>query len=689
MDTEFVVDTPSPEPRKPMILFAILLVFVCSILTTLIYALWISPSENKSLELATQQKILALQVISNIPEAISAKPEAFIQLQDANEQIEKNITRLKHGGATLDVTETLDSISAESMATINQWKAFQNELNTILRAESVIRILNDFSININDITPGVIDGLNDVLDRLHNANAKSQHIIITSQLLVLAQTINTSAMTIIRGETGAKTASEFFEQKTKRFGELLTSLIHGNKNKTIKKITNRTIKNKLQAIKSTFSNVEQLVNRISEKAPQLIRAHQASKDIVLQSKTLLNSISLLKNSLTIQQEQHQKIIWSGLTLSGITFLIFIFLLIKYITQTPNTSIQKNPTTPYPPPPTATASGLSDKKTQQAIIKLLNDIETFAKGDLTVKATVDTEITGAIADAVNLAIHSLVKLVTAIDHMANQVAENAEETQVTTIHLARASDQQSEQIAQVTQSIESMAKAIRLVSEHAVKSSQVATKALNIAVAGSNTVKKTVASMITIQTDIKYFATQTKRLGESSHEIGDIVELIKDIADQTNILALNSAIQASTSNGKTDNPASIAEEVQQLADKVGLATHNIETLVHSIRTDTAKVVTAMEQTTSDVSNGTALAHSAGKALVRIEIISTELSALTKNISDAANQLSSTANKISRNMNTIKNVTNQNLAGTKQTVNLTGNLANHAKQLKELIKGFKLP
>jgi len=688
MGTELFVDTPSRKPSKSIILFAVLLVFVCSIITTLSYAIWISPTENKYLELTTQQKILALQVISNIPEALSAQPEAFIQLQSASEKIEKNIRILKQGDPALGLPAVPDSISAESMATINQWSAFQNELNTIIKTESVIRILKDFSININDITPGLIDGLNEILGLLHNANAKSQHISMTSQLLVLVQTINNSAMVIIRGETGAKAAAEFFERKTKLFGELLTSLLRGNKNKSINKITNRKIRNKLQAIESTFSNIEQLVNRISEKTPQLIRAQKASKYIVLQSNTLLNSISLLKNSFSIRQQQHQKIIWIGLTLSAITLLALILLLIKYITLTPNSSTEKDRTAATPPA-TNTTPGISNKHVQQATVKLLNDIETFAKGDLTVKATVDSEITGAIANAVNSAIYSLVKLITSIDQMTNQVAENAEETQVTTIHLARASDQQSEQIAQVSQSIESMAKAIQMVSEHAAKSSHVATKALNIAVAGSNTVKKTVSSMLTIQTDIKRFAAQIKRLGESSQKIGDIVELIKDIADQTNILALNSAIQASADNGKIDNPSSVAEEVQQLADKVGLATHNIETLVHSIHTDTAQAVHAMEQTTSDVSDGTALAHSAGKALVRIENISTELSELTKNISDAANQLSNTANKISRNMNTIANVTHQNLAGTKQTVNLTGNLANHAKQLKALIKGFKLP
>ncbi len=684
MDTELFVDTAS---RKPIILFAVLLVFMCSIITTLSYAIWISPTENKYLELVSQQKILALQVISNIPEALSAKPEAFIQLQNASEQIEKNIRILKQGDPALGLPAVPHSISAESMATINQWNAFQNELNIIIKTESVIRILKNFSITINDITPELIDKLNEILDLLHNANAKSQHISMISQLMVLVQTINNSAMVIIRGEIGSKTAAEFFERKTKLFDELLTSLLRGNKNKSIHKITNRKIQNKLQTIASTFSNIEQLVNRISEKTPQLIRAQKASKDIVLQSHTLLNSISLLTNSFSVRQAQHQKIIWIGLTLSTITLLFLIFLLIKYITLTPNNSTEKNQTaaTPAMDP----APSIPSKHVQQAIAKLLNDIETFAKGDLTVTATVDSEITGAIANAVNSAIYSLVKLITAIDQMTNQVAENAEETQVTTIHLARASDQQSEQIAQVSQSIESMAKAIQMVSEHAVKSSHVATRALNIAVAGSNTVKKTVASMLTIQTDIKHFSAQIKRLGKSSQEIGDTVELIKDIADQTNILALNSAIQASASSGKIDNPSSVAEEVQQLADKVGLATHNIETLVHSIRTDTAKAVNAMEQTTADVSNGTALAHSAGKALVRIESISTELSELTKNISDAANQLSSTSNKISRNMNTIANVTNQNLAGTKQTVNLTGNLANHAKQLKALIKGFKLP
>src|SRR5690606_38250148 len=238
-------------------------------------------------------------------------------------------------------------------------------------------------------------------------------------------------------------------------------------------------------------------------------------------------------------------------------------------------------------------------------------------------------------------------------------------------------------------VNQMAVSIDQVSANAAESAAVAERSVAIANKGNEVVHNTITGMDSIREQIQDTAKRIKRLGESSQEIGDIVSLINDIADQTNILALNAAIQASMAGDAGRGFAVVADEVQRLAERSAAATKQIEALVKTIQNDTNEAVISMEQTTSEVVRGARLAQDAGVALEEIENVSSNLAELIQNISNAARQQASSAGHISNTMNVIQEITTQTSAGTSATAQSIGNLAEMALDLRESVAGFKLP
>ncbi|HNC69223.1 MAG TPA: methyl-accepting chemotaxis protein, partial [Pseudomonadales bacterium] len=314
---------------------------------------------------------------------------------------------------------------------------------------------------------------------------------------------------------------------------------------------------------------------------------------------------------------------------------------------------------------------------------------LADGDLTSSATVTEDFTGAIADAINYTIDQLRVLVSSINRTSHSVSQAAEDTQATALHLAEAAEHQAQEIAGASSAVNEMAISIDQVSSNAAESASVADRSVALANTGSRVVQNTIGGMDTIREQIQETAKRIKRLGESSQEIGDIVSLINDIADQTNILALNAAIQASMAGEAGRGFAVVADEVQRLAERSSGATRQIEALVKTIQSDTHEAVMSMEQTTSEVVRGARLAEDAGVALEEIETVSKSLAALIQNISNAARQQASSAGHISNTMNIIQEITSQTAAGTTAAAQSVGKLASMTNELRGSVAGFKLP
>ncbi len=330
----------------------------------------------------------------------------------------------------------------------------------------------------------------------------------------------------------------------------------------------------------------------------------------------------------------------------------------------------------------------NERNQIAILRLLDELGDLAEGDLTVNATVSEDFTGAIADSVNFAIDQLRQLVLVINSTADRVSQSSEQTQVNAVKLAEASEHQAQEIAGVSAAINEMAVSIDQVSNNATESATVAQRSVVIAYNGAEVVQRSIEGMNVIRDQIQETSKRIKRLGESSQEIGDIVSLINDIADQTNILALNAAIQASMAGEAGRGFAVVADEVQRLAERSANATKQIETLVKTIQADTSEAVISMESTTSEVVNGARLAKDAGEALEMVQSVSNTLADLIQNISEAAQQQAASAGHISDTMNIIQDITSQTSSGTMATARSVGELSEMANALQESVSGFKL-
>jgi twitching motility protein PilJ len=235
----------------------------------------------------------------------------------------------------------------------------------------------------------------------------------------------------------------------------------------------------------------------------------------------------------------------------------------------------------------------------------------------------------------------------------------------------------------------VASSIEEVSGNAERAADVARHSVDVAHKGGDAVRRTIDGMNTIRETIQDTSKRIKRLGESSQEISNIVELISDIAEQTNILALNASIQASMAGEAGRGFAVVADEVQRLAERAANATKQIEVLVRTIQTDTNEAVVSMERSTTDVVGGALLAENAGAALLEIEQVSNQIASLVQNISASARGQSSAAQNIARNMQVLREISAQSADSTSATSQSIAKLADLAAALRKSISGFRLP
>jgi twitching motility protein PilJ len=319
---------------------------------------------------------------------------------------------------------------------------------------------------------------------------------------------------------------------------------------------------------------------------------------------------------------------------------------------------------------------------------MNELQTVAEGDLTQQATVTEDITGAIADSVNYTIEELRTLVAQVHGTVGRVTDTTQQVEQTSTELLATSTEQLREIRDTGESVLQMAGRINHVSTRAQATAEVARQSLQAAETGLQAVQNTIGGMNAIRDQIQDTSKRIKRLGESSQEIGEITELISDITEQTNVLALNAAIQAASAGEAGRGFSVVAEEVQRLAERSGDATRQIAALVKTIQTDTQDAVGAMERSTQGVVEGTRLSDAAGAALGDIDRVSRQLAELIAQISNQALQEAQSANVVATNIQHIFAVTEQTGEGTRSTAQMVRELSRIAEELSASVARFKI-
>jgi twitching motility protein PilJ len=539
--------------------------------------------------------------------------------------------------------------------------------------ESITKV-SEYVVVINEFIPQLLAFSDEVVGILVRKNAGPQQVYIASRQLMLTQRIENNLNLVLAGGEGATTAADRFGRDATLFGSVLEGMLKGFPGLNIEKVKDPEVRDKLREVAMLFTSVSDHVDAILELSPVLFEVKDAASRMELTSRALLTVTQKLEKAIADDAGtlDYVNYVVMALGISALAIFIYIgWINLANAKEREELALEQN------------------RRNQRAILRLLDEMANLAEGDLTVHATVTEEITGAIADSVNYAIDALRTLVTTINITAVQVSSSAEKTQATASRLADASAHQAREIASASAAITDMAESMDAVSENAAQSAEVARKSVDIAQQGATLVRNSIAGMDNIRVQIQETSKRIKRLGESSQEIGDIVGLITEIADQTNILALNAAIQASTAGDAGRGFAVVADEVQRLAERSSNATKQIEALVKTIQADTNEAVHSMEQSTSGVVSGGKLAEDAGEALTRIEDVSTELATLIQGISDAASQQAAVATDVSNTMNVIQEITVQTSEGTEETSSSIGNLSDMANELRKSVAGFKLP
>jgi twitching motility protein PilJ len=326
--------------------------------------------------------------------------------------------------------------------------------------------------------------------------------------------------------------------------------------------------------------------------------------------------------------------------------------------------------------------------QAAILRLMNELQTVAEGDLTQQATVTEDITGAIADSVNYTVEELRQLVDNVQKTAGRVEVTTTAVNDNSTELLAASGEQLREIRSTGDAVLGMATRINDVSARAQESAEVARQSRRAAESGLQAVQDTIGGMNSIRDQIQETAKRIKRLGESSQEIGEITDLISDITEETNVLALNAAIQAAAAGEAGRGFSVVAEEVQRLAERSGDATRQIAALVKAIQADTQDAVAAMERSTQGVVAGAKLSDSAGSALSEIDQVSRRLTDLIEDISAVAASEAKAANLMAGNIQQIFAVSEQTSEGTRETVRRVRELLRMAEELKQSVSRFKI-
>lgn len=628
-------------------------------------------SDQSNIQNIANLRINALRITQLADDASAANETAFDALSNLNSQMTQAWSRLSR--RLYDQGEISRS---EIQSVADTWNTVSDKLKLLADNRETILFVSRVARELNAKLPLVQDNSGQVVDVLISQSAPAGQIAIAQEQLWLVERIGRNIDKIISASSDANEAADQFKSDSNVFRDTLDSMKNGNFILGITKVTDPEAIASIDQIQESFEVVANDIDRIYESANDLSVARNSAAALLGDVPALLTKFDTLDNTVAGLNTSGKRIFNNFTTLMAVAGFFAALVMLGFINFR---ATRRN---------LLESEQIKDKN-QQAILRLLDDISDLADGDLTVEATVTEDFTGTIADSINFAIAELRSLVENVANSSASVTGSADATRATSLQLAESAEHQAQEIAGASAAINEMAITIDQVSSNSAESAAVAERSVSIAKNGALLVRNTIDGMDTIREQIQDTSKRIKRLGESSQEIGDIVSLINEIADQTNILALNAAIQAAMAGEAGRGFAVVADEVQRLAERSATATKQIAGLVKTIQTDTHEAVSSMEQTTAEVVKGAELANSAGTALEEIETVSTNLAELIQDISEAAKHQATTSAHISNTMNVIQEITTQTLSGTNDTASSIGELADMAVEMKESVSGFILP
>ena len=637
---------------------------------------------------ATGQALMQSQRLAkSVSQALVGSAPAFPDVRESADVLTKTVRGMAAGDEGLRLSAVADAFQPGVAKVAPLVERAEKNATVVTGQKAILLQVGEALRTINRQSSDLLEIAETISSLKLQQNAAPTEISASGQLVMLTQRIGKSANEFLTMEGVSPEAVFLLGKDLNSFKEIAQGLLEGSPELRLNAAKDPQTRERLEALIALYEKTRVQAGAILGNLQGLVSAREAQAAIITDSEPLRRDLEELQSMLSIQSGMGAGAL-VALIAAGLAALLCAAGLARLqVLDSQQRQVVAEGQRQDAKSQEQDAKRVNDAN-QAAILRLMNELQTVAEGDLTQEATVTEDITGAIADSVNYTVEELRQLVGNVQNTATRVAQTTAQVENTSTELLASSTQQLREIRETGQSVLDMATRINEVSTQAQESSLVARQSLTAAESGLQAVQNAIGGMNSIRDQIQETSKRIKRLGESSQEIGEITELISDITEQTNVLALNAAIQAASAGEAGRGFSVVAEEVQRLAERSADATRQISALVRAIQTDTQDAVAAMERSTQGVVEGAKLSDSAGTALTEIDQVSRHLADLIEQISNSASREAASANVVADNIQHIFVVTEQTGEGTRSTAQQVRDLSRMAEELRRSVSRFKI-
>lgn len=627
--------------------------------------------------LVSDLPILHLQLAKSIQKAPQVHSTTFTDLQSYQNEINTLLNILSEGGNYQGetVAAVIDPGTLAALEVYRRdWRQIEERINLVLNYQDTMIKLNNSIKIIETLYSQLTRRIDETLYRMLEIGNLSHEMRIMETIRARTRNATQNIQVVFLSELSPAEITAQLNQDQAQIATVIQTVSQGSQGLGAISDKDEMIQDLLSHIYSLLRKFDQHINLVQKEITPAMTVQSTIQRISNKSDGVVASIEELKN----KAQEHNLAFLSVLNALFYFFAASLTLsLIVFIYQIRQNFQDR------------TFQNKDEiKRTQHAIRKLLSDMKRIAEGDLTVRTDITNDTTGAIADAINCTIEELHTLVEQVNQAGALVVKSSNQAQYVSTELLSAAQHQSAKIEETTLAVLGMAESISEVSNLATESAKVAEQSLTTAERGTKAVRDSIAGMNEIRVHIQDTSKRIKRLGESSQEIGEIIALISDITDQTNVLALNAALQANVAGEAGRGFSVIAQEVQRLAERSTEASKQIGELIITIQGDTQDAIAAMERSTLGVAQGAQRSDAAGRALEEIEQVSKQLAQQVTHIFDVTNVQTRAAHQVVANMEEILRITRKNTEGTQKTTTSIKQIAGFASELKASVSNFKV-
>jgi twitching motility protein PilJ len=652
-----------------------------------IFALNQSDKVAQQLGVAGQSLMQSQRLAKSVSQALVGNVAAFADVTDSADILVKSTRGLQDGDSAQRLSALDSSLQSDLEKLTPVVEKAEKNAKVVLQQQKTLTQIGEALRQINRQSAKLLETAQGISALKVQQNAPAAEMSAVGQLIMLTQRIGKSSNEFLTADGVSPEAVFLLGKDLASFKEVTLGLQNGSAELHVGAAHDAATREQLDTLMKQYEELRGKSGAILDNLQGLVAARAAQTSIVADSEPLRHDLEALQARLAAQTGV------GGAAVALLALAAALALLsaggLSYVQLQESRRRQS----------AADAQRLEAERQEQhakrvndanqaAILRLMNELQTVAEGDLTQEATVTEDITGAIADSVNYTVEELRSLVSNVQNTAAQVAQTTSDVDATSTELLAASKEQLHEIRETGQNVLDMAGRINDVSVQAQESARVARQSLQAAESGLTAVQNAIGGMNSIREQIQETSKRIKRLGESSQEIGEITELISDITEQTNVLALNAAIQAASAGEAGRGFSVVAEEVQRLAERSGDATRQIAALVKAIQTDTQDAMGAMERSTQGVVEGAKLSDNAGTALTEIDRVSRRVADLIEQISNSASREAGLANEVAQDIQHIFAVTEQTGEGTRVTAGQVRELSRMAEELRQSVSRFKI-